>query len=185
MVDNSIPMTNNRGWARQSSHDANTTTLTSEKGGNSKPKVEATSPVAKSSAIAAGAEAKPALMWECHTCAHAKCIVKKRCSKCQAWRGGKREGYPTTVYRSVSNTGDGGRGAARLKKGPVAQTAMSVSKQRKQDTDDDDTDEQGGVIARAAGDGGGALSWITINGKKMTVVTLSTPPLRKMIRNVC
>ena len=52
LVDNSIPKTNNGGRAvraRQSSHDANTTALTSEKGGNSKPKAEATSPVATGS----------------------------------------------------------------------------------------------------------------------------------------
>ena len=61
-----------------------------------------------------------------------------------------------------------------MKKGPVAH-----SKQRKRDIDDDDTDEQGGVIARDAGAGGGASSWIKINGKKIDCCHFEYPPTQK------
>ena len=76
-----------------------------------------------SSSLSAAAAPEAGATWECHKCGLPNDPSKKRCSSCQGWRGGSREGYSfSAIYaarkrkkreeeeeQSGGGEGDGGR----------------------------------------------------------------------------
>ena len=193
LADISIPKTNNRGRAvraRQSSHDANTTALTSEKGGNSKPKAEATSPAAKSnnkqskktSAIAAGAEAKAEVLKISNRDIEneaARIMAKRRDASPEL--SGTLQASSTTVdeiddtpWGNVIQASNGLNLLARAASESHPLPPVAASNPESQA--DPPTPNATTTTTSA---GGGALSWITINGEKVDCCHFEYPPTQK------